>query len=92
MRRAFALTAQTFNCAEIDRAKDIMVKVLLNYAEVCEIEFKFTKTRMLLFKIQLKIKKFLKLKENRLKELTNLWDYNKNKLINDFMKGNKEAK
>jgi hypothetical protein len=84
--------AQSMHSAKELIAKDIFLKVIRNYAEVAEIEDKFFTVSRHLRNIKLKMKRFLRLKNNRLIELRHLWDSTRNKLISDFLKAPREIK
>lgn len=90
--QALTLKAQTLNYLHKPTAKDILLKVVRNYAEVSEIKNKFLTVVRHLLNIKFKMKRFLRLKSERISELRSLWDKTRNKLINDHLKASREIK
>ena len=92
IRRSLAFKAQTWYCAQIEKAKDIVTKVIVNYGEIKEIESKFVTVSRRLFMIQFRMRRFIRKKGERLQELRTLWAKTRDRLINDFMRSGREIK
>lgn len=92
IRNSLAFGAQTCHYAQEDKAKDILVKVLRNYAEIQEIENKFSTVVGHLLNIKTRVKRFLRRKANRMQEIRKLWDNTRDRLITEFLKAPKEIK